>query len=118
MGAEPLRRSGVRADLTPKRPRRPHDTGEFPGLFRRLMRAYARRVGAEGDLGDLGEFAELLEVAEGHLIDMVAELRHEPWSYSWAEIGGALGITRQSAQERFAKVGGHRRPGGQPGRLR
>src|SRR5437867_11126406 len=116
MGTEPLRRPGVRSALTPGRPKRPHETSEFPDLFRRLMRAYARRVGAEGDLGDLGEFAKLLEVAEGHLIDMVAELRHEPWSYSWAEIGGALGTTWQSAQGRVAKVGGTRRPGGRPSR--
>jgi hypothetical protein len=118
MGTESLRRPGVNRTLTPGRRKREHETSEFPALFRRLMRAYVRRITAEGDLGDLGEFAELLEEAEGHLIDIVAVLRHEPWSYSWAEIGDTLGISRQAVQQRYGKVGGARRPGGQPGRLR
>jgi hypothetical protein len=118
MSSEPRRRSGVRADLTPNRAKRERETSEFPDLFRRLMRAYVRRVAAEGDLGAVGEFAQLLDEAGGHLTDMVAVLRHEPWSYSWTQIGTELGISRQTAQERFAKVGGARRPGGQPGRLR
>jgi hypothetical protein len=112
------RAPGVRRTLTPERPKRRKETSEFPGLFRRLTRAYSRRVGAEGDLDAFAAYAKLLEEGEGHLTDMVAMLRHEPWSYSWAQIGQALGITRQSAQERFAKAGGARRPGGQPGDLR
>ena len=115
---EALHGSGVRAPLTPREPRREHETSEFPDLFRRLIRAYVRRVGADGDLDALAEFAKLLDEAEGHLTDMVAMLRHEPWSYSWREIGDELGITKQSAQERFHKAGGARRPGGQPGCLR
>jgi hypothetical protein len=111
-------RSGVRPTLTPKRSRRARENPEFAALFRRLMRAYTRRVGASGDLDAVAEFARLREESEGHLTDMVAMLRHEPWSYSWAEVGRALGISRQSAQERFAKAGGARRPGGQPGHLR
>jgi hypothetical protein len=111
-------RSGVRPTLTPKRSRRERENPEFAALFRRLMRAYTRRVGASGDLDAVAEFARLREESEGHLTDMVAMLRHEPWSYSWAEVGRALGISRQSAQERFAKAGGARRPGGQPGHLR
>jgi hypothetical protein len=87
-------------------------------MFRRLMRAYTRRVGLQGDLDAMAEFALLLGEGQDHLTDMVAVLRHEPWSYSWAEIGRALGISRQSAQERFAKAGGARRAGGQPGHLR
>ena len=87
-------------------------------MFSRLLRAYARRVGDEGDLDAFAEFARLLSEGDGHLQDMAAMLRHEPWSYSWAEIGRALGISRQSAQERFAKAGGTRRVGGQPGHLR
>jgi hypothetical protein len=48
----------------------------------------------------------------------IAMLRHEPWSYSWRQVADALGISRQAAQQRFRKAGGHRRPGGQPGSLR
>ncbi len=113
-----MSRSGVRRTLTPRRRRREVENPEFAGLLRRLMRAYARRVGDEGDLDAFAEFARLLDEGEEHLVDMVAMLRHEPWSYSWAEIGRALGISRQSAQERFRKAGGARRVGGQPGHLR
>jgi hypothetical protein len=111
-------RSGVRPTLTPRRHRREVENSEFAAMFRRLMRAYVRRVGDQGDLDAFAEFARLIEEGEGHLVDMAAMLRHEPWSYSWAEVGRALVISRQSAQERFRKAGGSRRAGGQPGHLR
>jgi hypothetical protein len=113
-----MSRSDVRRTLTPGRRRREVENSEFAAMFRRFMRAYVRRVGAEGDLDAFAEFARLLEEGEEHLVDMVAMLRHEPWSYSWAEVGRALGISRQSAQERFRKAGGTRRADGQPGHLR
>jgi hypothetical protein len=111
------RRPGVRETLTPERPRREVENPEFSEFVRRILRAYARRVG-DGDLDALGALAALRDEIDGHLVDAVAMLRHEPFSYSWQQIGDALGITRQSAQERFRKAGGARRPGGQPGRLR
>ena len=49
---------------------------------------------------------------------MVAYLRSEEGgAYSWADIGEALGMTRQSAQGRFGGEGA-RQPGGQPAHLR
>ncbi|HEY3034416.1 MAG TPA: hypothetical protein VGJ54_07140 [Streptosporangiaceae bacterium] len=113
-----MSRYGVRRTLTPRRRKREVETAEFAAMLRRLLRAYVRRVGDQGDLDAFAEFARLLEEGEGHLLDMVAVLRHEPWSYSWAEVGRVLGISRQSAQERFRKAGGARRAGGQPGNLR
>jgi len=86
-------------------------------MVRRVLRAAARRAGA-GDLDALADLAALRGELDGHLVDAVAVLRHEPWSYSWGEIGAALGVSRQTAQERFRKAGGSRRPGGQPGSLR
>jgi hypothetical protein len=118
MSADPVRPSGVRATLTPKRPKREHETSDLLGMIRRGMRAYVKRAGTEGDLEGLGEFAKLLDEADGLVADLVATLRAEPWAYSWADIGRVLGIRRQSAQERFRDVGGARRPGGQPGYLR
>jgi hypothetical protein len=117
MTDEPLRQSGVRRALTPKRPRREVENPEFGEFVKRILRAYARRIG-DGDLTALGDLAQLRDEIDGHLVDAVAKLRHEPWSYSWSQIAAALGITRQSAQERFRKAGGARRAGGQPGHLR
>lgn len=81
----------------------------------RLVRAYARRDGVDV-LAGLDELAALVDLG---MHDCVARLRsYEGGEHSWAEIGSALGVTRQSAQERFAKAGGTRLPGGQPSRLR
>jgi hypothetical protein len=87
-------------------------------MFPRLLRAWVRRAQRDGDLDALTALAQHRDEVDAHLVDMVAVLRAEPWSYSWSEIAAALGITRQSAQERFRKAGGTRRPGGQPGHLR
>jgi hypothetical protein len=46
--------------------------------------------------------AALRDVADSAIVAHVAEAR--PRGASWAEIGGALGMTRQSAHERFAGV--------------
>jgi hypothetical protein len=110
-------RSGVRSPLTPKRPRRQVENPEYGAFVRRILRAYTRRAGA-GDLDALADLARLRDELDGHLADAVAVLRHEPSCYSWRDIAGALGITRQTAQQRWRKAGGARRPGGQPGNLR
>lgn len=86
-------------------------------VLSRMLRAYSRHVG-DGALHQLPELADLEEELHGHLLDAVARLRAEPWCYSWAQIGRALGVSAQAAQQRFGKVGGARRPGGQPVHLR
>jgi hypothetical protein len=116
MKAEPLRRSGVKARLTPAPRRREVENPQFAEFVRRILRAYARRVGA-GDLAALGDLARLREEIDGHLTDAVAGLRND-WSYSWQEIADELEVSRQAAQQRWRKAGGGRRPGGQPGHLR
>jgi DNA invertase Pin-like site-specific DNA recombinase len=117
MSGTPLRRSGVRSALTPARRRRQVENPEYIAFVRRILRALSRRAGA-GDLDALAELARLRDELDGHLADVVTMLRAEPCCYSWQEIAGALGITRQTAQERWRKAGGARRPGGQPGNLR
>jgi hypothetical protein len=116
MNPRPLRRSGVNRALTPAPRRREVENPEFAAFTRRILRAYARRVGA-GDLDALSDLARLREECDGHLIDAVARLRND-WSYSWQQIADALGISRQAAQQRWRKAGGTRRIGGQPGHLR
>jgi hypothetical protein len=92
---------------------RPVDTA----MISRCLRALSRQVG-DGALHQLPELVRLRDELDGHILDAVARLRAEPWSYSWSAIGRTLGITPQSAAERFHKAGGARRPGGQPAHLR
>jgi hypothetical protein len=110
-------RTGVKRTLTPVRPRDETTNDEFIAALRRLLRALSRRAGA--DLLTFHDMAQLDEELHGHMIDAVARLRHDPvLPASWQDIGNALGISRQAAQERFGKVGGIRRPVGQPGNWR
>jgi hypothetical protein len=108
---------GVKPTLTPGHPKRETTNEEYIAMLRRLLRSLSRRVG-DADLVALGEMAGLRDELDGHIIDAVARLRHDVQPASWAEIGRAFGISRQAAQERFGKVGGSRRPGGQPAHLR
>jgi hypothetical protein len=117
MSPRPLDRFGVNVRLTPKRRRREVENPDYAAMIRRVLRRYAHRVSA-GDLEGLGDLARLREEIDGHLVDVVAALRHEPWSYSWQQIADALGCSKQAAQQRWRKAGGARRPGGQPGSLR
>ena len=84
---------------------------------RRWLRTLARHVG-DGQIEELGALARLEDELHGNIVDAVARLRSEPHCYSWSMIGKALGVSPQAAQQRFGKVGGARRPGGQPGHLR
>jgi hypothetical protein len=118
MNPRPLDRFGVNRTLTPKRRRREVETSAWVGMFPRLLRAWVRRAQRDGDLDALAALAHHREEVDAHLADMVAVLRAEPWSYSWQEIGDALGCSKQAAQQRWHKAGGARRPGGQPGNLR
>jgi hypothetical protein len=116
----PGREADVRAGLTPARPkrrRREVETDQFAGFVRRILRAYARRTGA--DLDALGTLASMRAELDAAITDAVGRLRNDPDApASWAEIGDQLGIRRQSAQERYAHVGGTRAVGGQPSHLR
>jgi hypothetical protein len=117
----PARLAGVRADLTPaparRRRRREVETHQYAAFVARILRAYGRRVGA--DLDALGTLKAMRDELDTAIEDGVARLRNDPdQPASWAEIGDQLGIRRQSAQERYAHVGGARTTGGQPAHLR
>jgi hypothetical protein len=116
----PGREASVRAGLTParaKRRRREVETDQFAAFVGRILRAFARRVG--NDLDALGTLKDMRAELDQAMDDAVARLRNDPdQPASWAEIGAQLGITRQTAQERFAHVGGSRAVGGQPSHLR
>ena len=93
--AQLLRPRGVKARLTPKRPRRQVENDEYGAFVRRVLRAYSRRVGD----GDVEALALLVGEIDAAMAEAVQGLRAR--GYSWAEIGSRLGISRQAAQQRW-----------------
>lgn len=106
-------RRQAQPDVKLRRARR--SNSDVLSALKRLVRAYSRREGTDV----LAGLAELAADVDAAMLDSVTWLRSaDGGAHSWAEIGSALGISRQSAQERFRKAGGVRSPGGQPSRLR
>ena len=82
-----------------------------------MLNAINKRVRLSG-LPALAEAVALREVLENVIDAGVDVCRSEAWAASWAEVGEATNMTRQSAQERWGSLGGARKPGGQPSSLR
>ena len=97
-GTPPTRPDTVKTGLTPKRPRRQVENDEYSAFMRRVLRAYARRVGG-GDVEALALMFGLADEIDAAIAEAVTDLRE--CGYSWAEIGSRLGITRQAAQQRW-----------------
>lgn len=53
-------------------------------------------------LENLARMADHLASIEGEVQDLAAHA-HEDHGVTWAEIGRALGVTRQAARQRFAR---------------
>jgi hypothetical protein len=88
----------VKAALTSKRLRHQVENDEYSAFVRRVLRAYARRVG-DGDVEALALMANLADDINSALAEAVKGLRAS--GYSWTEIGARLGVTRQAAQQRW-----------------
>ena len=88
----------VRQRLTPNRPRRVVENDEFGEFVARILRAYSVRV-ARGDIEALAHLWRLQGELDEAIETAVEGLRAEGWS--WAEIGRRLGMTKQSAHERW-----------------
>ncbi len=88
--------------MTSKRPRRRVENDEYSAFVRRILLAYARRVG-DGDLEALALITGLADEIDTAIAEAVTGLRTR--GYSWAEIGSRLGITRQAAQQRWGAPG-------------
>lgn len=80
------------------------DIEEYTAFVGRILRATERRV-SNGDIEGLRALAGLRSELDRAIQEAVTRLRGEPWNYSWADVGRALGIRRQSAQERFGSKG-------------
>ena len=76
------------------------DTEEWGAFLERILRATERRVG-NGDIEGLAVIARVQRVVDETMQRSVDRLRAAPWDYSWTDVGRALGITRQAAQQRF-----------------
>ena len=87
----------VKATLTSDRAARVVENDEYAAFARRVLRAYARRV-ADGDVEALILMFGLAAEIDTAITEAVKGLRK---TYSWAEIGNRLGITRQAAQQRW-----------------
>src|SRR5690349_7272206 len=106
MGASAWRRLPRRiggAGMTQQRERRYVETEAYIRFLRRVLAALANRVG-DADVELLRGLADLSGVINDLLTDTVHRLRDDH-GYSWADVGRALGTTRQSAHERFRRQG-------------
>ena len=77
-----------------------YDAPDLQAMVGRMFRALARRAG-RGELEALEALNVLSADVELQLQAAVAGYRAGPARASWDDIGRALGITRQSAWERF-----------------
>lgn len=76
------------------------ETGPYLASVARMIRAAGRRV-AQADEVELAQLVQLHEVLSEATTVAVAGMRAR--GCSWAYVGSALGITRQSAQERWGE---------------
>jgi len=89
-----------RSSWRPGRPMKPRrSVAHTIDGARTMIRSASRRPVA--DLPDLANLGRLAADVEAAMATMVATLRDGDHGASWADIGRALGITRQAAQQRF-----------------
>jgi hypothetical protein len=84
-----------------RRERRYIETEEYVAFIHRILRALGTRVG-DADVEMLASLASLPGLVEELLGETVERLRDQH-GYAWSDIGRALGITRQAAQQRFGR---------------
>lgn len=75
------------------------DHTKFLAFVRRILQAAGRRI-EDADVEDLAELVALRAAVDEAIANAVAGMRAR--GASWAEIGRAVGITKQSAYERWA----------------
>ena len=83
-----------------RRARRERETLEYLAAARRFIRAAGKRV-ADADEFELAELVALRAELEAAIMTAVQGQRSI--GRSWAYIGAALGMKRQSAQERYGE---------------
>lgn len=76
------------------------DSHTYLQFVRRTLRAYSRRV-VDGDTDDLRDLAGLAAEVDAMIRATIMGLREGPAQLTWAQIGDALGVSRQGAQQRY-----------------
>lgn len=74
------------------------DHAAFMAFARRILRAASKRM-ADADPEDLADLVALREAVD-EAINTAARAVHDGGA-SWAQIGGALGVSKQAAQQRW-----------------
>jgi len=77
---------------------------QLAAAARRMVKAVGQRAAV--DMDALGLLAQLRDVVDAQLVDSIAAARRGDGlafgsTHSWADIGRALGMSRQAAQQRF-----------------
>ena len=83
-----------------RRAPRERETLEYLAAARRFIRAAGKRV-ADADEFELAELVALRQELEAAIV--VAVHGQRSYGRSWAYIGAALGMKRQSAQKRYGE---------------
>ena len=83
-----------------KRRREGVETPEFARFCRRIIRSYAKRV-ADADDVDLGEMLAVRDEMDAAIVEAIRGQKDR--GASWAEIGRALGTSRQAAQQTWGR---------------
>ena len=98
-----MRPPDVNRRMTRRRRGRVVENDEYAAFLRRVLRAYARRIG-KGDIDSFAEMAAIAAEMDDILRQAVAGLRAA--DFSWADIAARTGTTRQAAWKRWANPSG------------
>ena len=83
-----------------RRSRAEVENPDYAAFAARIIRAHGRRI-ADGDIDSLPDLLRLaaeLDTATQHAVNGL-----RAFGYSWGEIAGRLGTTRQAAQQRWGR---------------